>query len=188
MRAQAIFDFRDPAAIRGWYSIDDVVMGGCSRSQVSGNPAEGMIFAGSLSLENGGGFASIRSAVGRFDLSGVHGVQLIVRGDGLRYKLSLRCDGGFDGIAYQAGFATRRDEVQTISLPWTDFTPTYHGRVLPDAPPLNPARIRSFGLLCAERQAGPFRLAIRSLLPLEEDSKVPASPEAAPGSLSRGEG
>ncbi|MDO3380112.1 CIA30 family protein [Geoalkalibacter halelectricus] len=187
MVVQVIFDFLDPDVIRGWYSIDDVVMGGRSRSQVSGDPAEGMIFSGTLSLENGGGFASIRSAVGSYDLGRASGVQLVVRGDGLRYKLSLRCDSAFDGIAYQAGFATRRDEIQTIPLPWTVFAPSYHGRVLPDAPSLNPARIRSFGFLCAERRPGPFRLAIRCLLPLEEEWNATASGDAVPGPADPGE-
>ena len=31
-----------------------------------------------------------------------------------------------------------------------------------DAPPLDPARVRQVGLLIADRQAGPFALAIRS--------------------------
>jgi len=167
MAARVIFDFLEAAAIRSWHSIDDVVMGGCSRSRVSGDPVEGMIFAGTLSLDRGGGFASIRSAVGSYDLSRARGVQLVVRGDGLSYKLSLRCDDAFDGIAYQTGFNTGRGEARIIALPWAVFDPTYHGRVLTEAPPLDPARIRSFGFILAHRRPGPFRLAIRRILALQ---------------------
>ena len=48
-------------------------------------------------------------------------------------------------------------------LPITDFQPMFRGRVVTDAPALDPARIRVFGFLIADRQAGPFRLVIESI-------------------------
>jgi hypothetical protein len=43
-----------------------------------------------------------------------------------------------------------------------EFRPSFRGRAVPDAPPLDPARVRQVGLLIADRQAGPFALAMRS--------------------------
>jgi len=34
---------------------------------------------------------------------------------------------------------------------------------VPGAPPLDPARVRQIGLMIADRQAGPFALAVRSI-------------------------
>jgi len=37
------------------------------------------------------------------------------------------------------------------------------GRIVTGAPPLDPARVRQVGLMIADRQAGPFSLAVRSI-------------------------
>ena len=60
-----IFDFGE--AEQPWSSIDDPVMGGVSRSRMSvrNGIAE---FAGVVSLENNGGFASTRSTPAHHDL------------------------------------------------------------------------------------------------------------------------
>jgi hypothetical protein len=41
--------------------------------------------------------------------------------------------------------------------------PTFRGRVVATAPPLDPGRVRQVGLMIADRQAGAFRLAVRSI-------------------------
>jgi hypothetical protein len=153
-----IFDFTEPAGIQSWRSIDDRIMGGCSISRpelVDG----GLLFRGVLSLDNGGGFASIRSPENNYRLGGCEGLLLQVRGDGKRYKLGLRTDGFFDGISYQAGFVAG-DEWEEVYLPFIDFTPTHHGQRLTTAAPLDPNKIQSFGLFIADRQSGPFHLEV----------------------------
>jgi hypothetical protein len=53
-----------------------------------------------LSLENNGGFASVRCLVGLTDLSEFAGLAVRVRGDGRPYQLRLRGNDRFDGVAY----------------------------------------------------------------------------------------
>ncbi len=155
-----IFDFATPAAIDGWRPIDDRIMGGCSLSRAEFVTGGGLRFRGSVALDNGGGFASIRSPDTAYSLAGRRGLRLRVRGDGQRYKLGLRTDRFFDGISYQAGFVAAGKEWLELSLPFSDFVPTHHGHRLTTVPPLDPARIQSFGLFIAERQAGPFQLEV----------------------------
>ena len=50
-------------------SIDDRIMGGISQSQPEFSPASGLNFRGNVSLENNGGFASIRSASANYPRS-----------------------------------------------------------------------------------------------------------------------
>jgi monofunctional biosynthetic peptidoglycan transglycosylase len=50
-----------------------------------------------------------------------------------------------------------------VQLPFSAFLPTFRGRRVPGAPPLDPARIRQIGFAIADRQAGPFALALRSI-------------------------
>ena len=106
---RTLFLFDRPESVAAWSAIDDRVMGGVSRSALRFDPAGHAVFAGLVSADNNGGFASVRSAVvhrasGEFDPEAFDAIELDVRGDGRRYKLNLRTDHGFDGVSYQAGF------------------------------------------------------------------------------------
>jgi hypothetical protein len=161
MRDQlTVFDFATPAAVAGWRPIDDRIMGGCSLSCPEFVAGGGLRFRGVVSLDNGGGFASIRSPDADCNLAGYDGLILRVRGDGQSYKLGLRIDRFFDGISYQAAFRAGPSAWQEIRLPFADFVPTHHGRRLTTVPRLDPACILSFGLFIADRQAGPFQLEV----------------------------
>ena len=122
-----------------------------------------LLFTGEVSLDNNGGFASIRTAPQQHDLADATGIVLRVRGDGKRYRANLRTDATFDGVQYQAGFTTVDGNWQAVRLDFAQFEPRFRGRPVPDARRLDPARIRSFGLVIAERQAGPFRLEIDTI-------------------------
>lgn len=152
-----VFSFALAGACAGWQSIDDGVMGGVSRSSVECRDGA-LQFRGTVSLENNGGFASIRSAPARHDLSGHAGLALHIKGDGKTYKLNLKTDPGFDGVQYQASFATTGGD-EVVRLPFADFVPRFRGRAVA-APPLDVARIATFGFLIADKQAGPFALAV----------------------------
>ena len=70
-----LFDFSRPEAARGWYDINDVVMGGVSQGRVSWAEKGCLVFEGNVSFENSGGFASIRSQDDDFDLACLWRVQ-----------------------------------------------------------------------------------------------------------------
>lgn len=154
-----IYDFArgdDP-----WPSINDGVMGGVSDGEmvVAGGIAT---FRGEVSFDNNGGFASVRSRPRLHDLSGYEGVVVRVRGDGRRYGLRLRTDAAFEGVSYQALIEPPAGEWADIAVPFGDFQPVFRGRALPDHPPLDPARITTFGFMIS-RQEGPFRLDITAI-------------------------
>jgi monofunctional biosynthetic peptidoglycan transglycosylase len=155
-----ILDFGDTGTASNWQAVDDRIMGGGSQSQPEKVENIGLRFTGTVSLINNGGFASIRSQSGSWDLSRYTGLKLRLRGDGKTYKLSLRTDIFFDGISYQVAFTTAQGAWQEISLPFSAFAPTHHGIKLTSVAPLNTASIRSFGLFIADRQAGPFQLDV----------------------------
>lgn len=160
MARKVLFDLSLLKEIDQWQSIDDVVMGGKSRSHLQRGETGGILFTGTLCCDAGSGFASIRSNTNLFDLSQYAGVTLRVKGDGRRYKLLLRCATDFDGISYQVAFQTRVAIEQTIHFKWDIFVPSYHGRILASAAPLNPSEIRGVGFVVAEKQSGAFQLEI----------------------------
>ena len=158
-----LFDFSDPRAADAWQAIDDRVMGGISRSTMCHDPAGHAVFEGTVSLERNGGFASVRSSPGERGLAGAKACLIELHGDNKQFKLSLLTDDGFDSLNYQASFAPKGTDWQTLQLPLADFRASFRGREVPDAPPLDPARIRQVGLMIAARQAGPFALDIRRI-------------------------
>ena len=155
-----ISNFDKPGEGKIWRVINDGVMGGISSSTWNITENSAAVFAGNVSLENNGGFASVRSAVGTYDLSKYKGIVLRVKGDGKRYNLNLKTDAEFDSILYKAEFGTEKEKWQLIKIPFSSFSPTYHGFAPPDAPKLNTKEIRRFGFLIADKQQGPFRLEI----------------------------
>lgn len=143
-----------------WRAVNDGVMGGVSSGRVV-QGEEGPRFEGELSLENNGGFSSVRRRVDE-DLSGVTGVRLEVRGDGRTYQFRMRMDDRFDGVAWRAEFPAG-DEWRTVEMDFAKFIPVFRGYRVKDAGPLVPAKIRQIGFLVADKQAGAFRLDIRSV-------------------------
>lgn len=152
-----LIDFKQVDEAPRWWAINDDVMGGVSQGSLHGEE-DISVFSGELSLENGGGFASVRREPEAFDLSAYSGLTLYVRGDGRRYQLRLRTDRLFDGGAYRALFQPNAGEWQHVNLPWHEFEAVFRGQRLEDAPPLDPAAIQQVGLLIADRRTGPFRL------------------------------
>ncbi|MBT8048275.1 MAG: CIA30 family protein [Xanthomonadales bacterium] len=143
-----------------WRAINDGVMGGVSSGRMV-QSGEALRFEGELSLENNGGFASVRRLVDD-DLAKATGVKLQVRGDGRTYQFRLRQDGRFDGVAWREEFVTSGDW-QTVELSFDQFVPVFRGRSVPQAGPVVPSAIRQIGFMLADKTPGPFTLEIRSI-------------------------
>jgi monofunctional biosynthetic peptidoglycan transglycosylase len=149
-----------PEETKDWSPINDTVMGGVSTSTAEQASESTALFKGILSLENNGGFASIRCRPQPFDLGNYHGVQIRVRGDGNKYRFRIRTDSDFDGPTYQCSFEATAETWSIHEFPFGDFFASSRGRPLDDHPPLDPAKIKSFGFLIADKQEGAFSLEI----------------------------
>lgn len=152
-----LIDFGAPGPT--WSSIDDSVMGGVSSSGMMIENRVG-VFSGTVSLANNGGFASVRTLPASYGLAAHDSLVVQVRGDGRRYKIRLRTTDSFDGVSYQASIDPPAGRWTEIEVPFTDFVPVWRGRRVADYEALDAARIRTFGLLISDNQAGPFRLEI----------------------------
>jgi hypothetical protein len=157
-----LFDFSDPETTSLFQPVGDTVMGGVSVGRME--QGDGFaVFTGKVSLENFGGFASVRSYPGRYDLGGFRGIELDAKGDGKTYKLSLTPDLRFDSVVYRARFTPSTGGWFMTRIPFENFEPTFRGDVISGEPPLDPQRIATFGFLISDRQEGDFRLEIRSV-------------------------
>ena len=157
-----LFDFSQPDAVP-WLPVDDVVMGGVSHGGMRIENGRA-VFAGVVSLDFGGGFASVRSNPGSWDLSTFTGIEARLRGDGRRYKLVLKSDAGLGGVNWQAPFQTQCGERQMVRVPFQDLVPVYRGSRVSNSPPFDARCIATFGFLISDKQAGPFRLEIERIV------------------------
>ena len=155
-----IVSFVEPINAFEWIVVNDNVMGGISRSRVSINPDGYMLFNGNVSLEYGGGFASVRSSYENWEIGNFDGFVIKVWGDGKSYQFRCRMGNNFNGVAYRHYFQTNNENWQEIRLPFSKFVPTYRGRILSDVTPLDPKEIRNLGLMISDKQSGNFNLKI----------------------------
>ncbi|MEI6336075.1 MAG: CIA30 family protein [Methylococcaceae bacterium] len=155
-----LINFTDADETLRWLAINDGVMGGVSQSGIKPSPLATGLFSGQLSLENNGGFASIRRRADDYNLEDCMGIRLNVKGDGRTYQFRVKTDQQFDGITYRSLFTTDAQQWQTITLPFTGFCASFRGRPVPDAPALRPEHIKQLGFLLADKQPGTFCLEI----------------------------
>lgn len=160
LEQKRLFDFSTPAQFQAWLSVNDGVMGGVSEGGLVMEKENIALFQGNVSLENNGGFASVRTIPLDYALAEYEGLRLRVLGDGKVYKLRVHTDGYFDGVAYQTDFQTQAGLWQTITLPFDTFTPVFRGRTLRDVPPLSPSQVQQLGLMISDKQVGPFTLQL----------------------------
>ena len=84
-----LLDFAGPEAARQWQAVNDGVMGGVSQGRFRITDAGTMEFSGSLSLENNGGFASVRTKPMAPDLAAGDTLVVRVKGNGREYLFNL---------------------------------------------------------------------------------------------------
>jgi monofunctional biosynthetic peptidoglycan transglycosylase len=159
-KEKLIFNFDSPAELAQWRTIDDVIMGGVSQSVIQAGSQGTCLFTGTVSLENFGGFASASSLPAAYNLGGFSGIAIRVKGDGKRYKFTVKTDTAFSGFTYQAPFNTENNTWSIIKFPFKTFVPTFRGSVMDNVEPIDPEKVQSFGLLIADKQKGPFKLEI----------------------------
>jgi len=158
--ALTIFDFTSPERSGRWMIVNDGVMGGISNSNFTQSEEATAIFRGNLSLENYGGFASVRTYPELFELSEYEAFRLRVRGDGRTYKLRARTANNFDGPAYETEFETEAGVWTTVDIAFSEMSPTFRGRKLRNVPRLTGSEIRQIGLMIADKQPGAFELEV----------------------------
>lgn len=150
-------DFTNPNTMRDCWVVNDGVMGGVSQSALRQDP-QGMFFEGVVSLENNGGFASMR-ALTQFP-QGTQLIQLLAKGDGKQYKLVLRTALA-PRVNYTADFIAE-PSWQTHQFNLNQFKPTFRGQAI-NAPTLSFADVIEFGILISNNQAGRFLIQLKTL-------------------------
>ncbi len=149
-----IYDF-DNENVSNWRVVDDGVMGGLSRGQLTATEEGHARFHGEVSLENNGGFSSIQINLGD-EMEPFDSKAFVVRvkGDGKPYAFRVsRADIRY---SYQKSFVAgeKWDEVR---IPFNEMVPVYRGNKL-DKPAYTGEAFNELQVLIGNKKAESFEL------------------------------
>jgi NADH dehydrogenase [ubiquinone] 1 alpha subcomplex assembly factor 1 len=152
-----IYDFNHNSQPNDWIVIDDVVMGGRSIGQFKINHEGHGVFSGKVSLENNGGFSSLRY---RFEQIKTHeNSQIVIRlkGDGKPYQFRVKNNRN-TYYSYTTTFKTTGDW-ENITINLKDMYPSFRGRTL-NMPHFNENSIEEMVFLIGNKKNESFELVL----------------------------
>ncbi len=153
---RVLFSFDKADSAKPWQSVNDGVMGGRSDGRFNINQDKKMEFLGTLSLENNGGFASIRARGRNLGLEAGDVIVARVRGDGRQYNFNIYAQ---SNLSYRQEFQTKKDQWIEVELPVDELVATWRGRVVPNEK-LDPSKVTGLGFLLGDKKPGPFKLEV----------------------------
>ncbi|BAO76356.1 CIA30 family protein [Winogradskyella sp. PG-2] len=157
IESNVIFDFNKSSDIENWIIIDDVVMGGKSSGSFKLNSVGHGVFEGAISLENNGGFSSVRYKFEKLLIKQSTTISLKIRGDGKKYQFRIKSNSG-DYYSYIYPFSTT-GEWEELQIPLKDMYPSFRGRKL-DQPNFSKDTIEEIAFLIGNKSQEKFKLLI----------------------------
>ena len=143
-----------------WQVVNDGVMGGLSQGNAE-LTQNSILFKGKVSLDNNGGFSSLRSRFSKKDLSQFQEVQLRYRSTGISLAMTLSVSRRWYVPNYKTSLSGTQGEWKTVTLPLQDFRKHYIGKPMNEL--LNEeaqSQIIRFGFITDEKKYGDFEFEI----------------------------
>ena len=142
-----------------WRIVNDGVMGGLSSSKAIVKD-EKIIFSGNVSLDNNGGFASLRSPVKNYNFENFSGIEIKIKGDGKRYSISMKETTYFSGYFYTSSFESKKNDWTVVKIPFENFKLNYFGKETNSKQKIPLSKIKEISLLIGDKQEGTFEAEI----------------------------
>ena len=153
-----LFDFSESNNLEKWRIVNDGVMGGLSEGSFLITESGNGLFSGQISLENNGGFSSVRYNPGMINIEGYNTLALRLKGDGKKYQVRIR-ENNDDYFSYITTFQTL-GQWETIEIPLKEMYPSFRGRTL-DRPNFKGNTIVELTFLIGNNKAEKFQLEIK---------------------------
>jgi NADH dehydrogenase [ubiquinone] 1 alpha subcomplex assembly factor 1 len=155
-----LLDFARPESADRWQAVNDGVMGGISDGRFKVTTDKTLEFFGTLSLENNGGFASVRTKPAALGIQAGDALVVRVKGDGREYMLNIYTKSRRMAFSYRAPLPTVKDEWREVEIPLADLIPTAFGRRVQGMGPVEADQINGLGFMLSDKQAGPFTMQV----------------------------
>jgi NADH dehydrogenase [ubiquinone] 1 alpha subcomplex assembly factor 1 len=160
LQSMTLFDFSKDSNLSNWRILDDVVMGGRSNGIFKLNEDNHGEFSGKISLENNGGFSSVRYYFEKIETSSFSKFTLRIKGDGKKYQFRVKDDRN-RRHSYIFEFTTNGDW-QTIEIPFSQMYPSFRGYTL-NIPNFGGKHIEEIAFLIGNKKEEQFKLLIDSI-------------------------
>lgn len=156
-----VFDFNPDSDLSDWVIVDDVVMGGRSDGNFFINKNGHAQFEGKISLENNGGFSSLRYRFAEKEINGFQKIIIRLKGDGKRYQFRTKANLSHRH-SYISYFETTGDW-QDVEITLADLYPSFRGRqlMIPNFPV---EQLVEVAFLIGNKKAETFCLEIDSIV------------------------
>ena len=159
--SKTIFDFNKTTNIQNWVIVNDVVMGGKSTSTFKLNADGNGVFAGEISLDNNGGFSSVRYRLLKINTKAYSKIVIKLKGDGKKYQFRIKSNSS-DYYPYIATFSTS-GEWQEIEIPLKDMYPSFRGRRI-NQPNFSGDYIEEIRFLIGNKKNEKFKLVLDKIV------------------------
>lgn len=134
-----------------------MVMGGKSQGSFTINENGHGVFEGTVSLENNGGFSSLRHYFQYMNVKADTKIRIRLKGDGKPYELRIKHDRRAY-YSYVFSFTTS-GEWEDVIIPLSEMSPAFRGRTL-DLPDFNHQKIGELTFLFGNKMPESFQLMI----------------------------
>ncbi len=155
-----IFNFTKDSDISNWKIVDDVVMGGRSDGSFTINEDGHGAFSGKVSLENNGGFSSLRYKFETKETSAYSRFIIRLKGDGKSYQFRVK-DKRYNRYSFIFTFETT-DNWQTVEIPFKNMSAAFRGYKV-DVPNFEGNQMEEIAFLIGNKKAESFKLLIDSI-------------------------
>jgi NADH dehydrogenase [ubiquinone] 1 alpha subcomplex assembly factor 1 len=157
---EPLLECASPDAAQKWQAVNDGVMGGVSEGRLRITADKTLEFSGTLSLENNGGFASVRTKPAELGIKAGDTIVVRVKGDGREYVLNLYTKSRRMAFSYRAPLPTTNGEWTEVKVPLVDFIPTSFGRQVQGMGPVEPDQINGLGFMLSDKKPGTFQMQV----------------------------
>ena len=157
MQTHTIFNFKPNADITNWTVVNDVVMGGESAAKININTEGHGVFEGHVSLENNGGFSSLRYRFDAIDTKPFSKIILKIKGDGKKYQFRIKSKSS-DSFSYVQTFKSS-GEWENIEVLMANMEPKFRGRKL-DMLNYSDVSIQEIAFLIGNKKEEDFKIII----------------------------
>lgn len=158
LQSKVLFDFTENSDTGNWLVVNDGVMGGLSKGNFESSKNGTAVFSGTVSLENNGGFSSVRCNTGKIDVKGYSILELHLKCDGKNYQVRIR-ENSTDYFSYISAFHTS-GEWEIIKIPLAEMYPSFRGRTL-NLPNFSGKSMEELTFLIGNKKAETFRLELK---------------------------